>query len=124
MNIKDKDAANIGLSEAMHMMLKEMTDRDIFSDMKDGYRLAASVALNRSIDVSNHTLENRKNMYDVGGVDEDFIFRNAVAQLYPEFEGQEYKHLEKFADVGVQIIYEQFDGTGGLNIEELMKNAP
>jgi hypothetical protein len=108
----------------MHMMLKEMTDRDIFSDMKDGYRLAASVALNRSIDVSNHTLENRKNMYDVGGVDEDFIFRNAVAQLYPEFEGQEYKHLEKFADVGVQIIYEQFDGTGGLNIEELMKNAP
>ena len=43
--MEQKDIANIGLSEEMHIKLREMTDNGVFSEMKDGYRLAASLAI-------------------------------------------------------------------------------
>ena len=116
-----KDTANIGLSEEMHFKLREMTDNGVFNDMKDGYRLAASVAINQNLQVEDRNLPNRKNMYDVGGIDEDFIYKNSIAVIFPDQVGQEYKYLEKLADAGIAIIYENYDKNGSLDLKLLLK---
>ncbi len=120
--METRDAANIGLSEEMHLKLKEMTDNGVFSDMKDGYRLAASIALSHEMNVVDRTLTNRKNMYDVGGVDENFIFKNAVSMIYPEYTGLEYRQLEKLADAGIQVLYDSYERDGMLNLELLVND--
>ena len=115
-----KDNANIGLSEEMHMKLREMTDNKVFAEMKDGYRLAVSLAMAHRLDVEGEPLNNRKNMYDVGGVDENFIFRNAIRSIYPEQLGQEYKYLEKLADLGVAFLFDNYDENGNLDLENIL----
>lgn len=120
--METRDTANIGLSEDMHVKLREMTDNGVFSDMKDGYRLAASIALKQAMDVDDRKLVNRKNMYDVGGVDEDFIFRNAISVIYPDKEHMEYKHLEKLADAGIEFLYRFYDETGNLDVVLALNN--
>lgn len=122
--MEDKDSANIGLSDEMHMKLREMTDNGVFSEMKDGYRLAASLAMAHGALIQEGALSNRKNMYDVGGVDENFIFRNAINAIYPEQSGKEYKYLEKLADAGVGLLYQNYDGFGNLDLEKILDYAP
>ena len=117
-----KDQANIGLSEDMRLKLKDMHEGGVFGEMKDGYRLAASIAINLKFDVDNRDLSNRQNMYDVGGVDDNFIFRNAISEIFPEKKGQEYRHLEKLADAGVEYMYGFYEGGGTLRIEDLLSN--
>ena len=118
--MEQKDNANIGLSEDMHIKLREMTDNGVFSEMKDGYRLAASLAMAHKLEIISEPLKNRKNMYDVGGVDENFIFRNAIRVIYPEQLGQEYKYLEKLADVGVSLLFDNYDENGDLDLESIL----
>ena len=92
-----EDIKNVGLSEAMHEKLKELCDKKIFKQEKDGYRLAVSIALHRKIDVNDRNIRAQghyKNKYDTGGVDEDYILKNAIGELYPEHKGKEYTHLE------------------------------
>ena len=119
-----RDTANIGLSEEMHMKLREMTDNKIFNDMKDGYRLAASMAIRQGLLVNDRSLANRKNMYDVGGVDEDFIFRNSISIIYPDQLGKEYKYLEKLADAGMALLYDSYDEDGNLDLESALNHDP
>ena len=118
------DAANIGLSEKMRARLREMTDTDIFNEMKDGYRLAASLAIRRGLRVDDRQLEDRHNMYDVGGIDEDFIFRNAVRIIYPDQSGKEYKYLEKLADAGMEILYGHYSENGDLDLTSMFPDDP
>ena len=108
------DLANIGLSEDMRLKLKDMTEGGVFAEMKDGYRLAASIAIKLKFDVEN--------LYDVGGIDDNFIFRNAISEIYPEKKGQEYRYLEKLADAGVEYMYGFYDGDGMLRIDELLRD--
>jgi hypothetical protein len=117
-----KDKANLGLSASMHMKLQELSDAGWFTEMKDGYRLAASLAMKKKINVSDRNLTDYKNMYDVGGVDEDFIFKNAINTIYPDEIGAEYRYLEKLADAGVEIISNHYDETGGLDIMNILGN--
>ena len=63
--MEQKDNANIGLSEDMHIKLREMTDNGVFSEMKDGYRLAASLAMAHNLEIIREPLKNRKNMYSI-----------------------------------------------------------
>ena len=103
------DIQNIGLSERQHQHLQEMTGLGVFTDMQQGYRLGVAIALKNKLDVSSRTLEARKNMYDTGGVDDNFIIRNSIRLLYPEHKGQEYRLMEKLADAGLELLYSQFD---------------
>lgn len=116
------DLANIGLSEDMRLKLKDMHEGGIFSEMKDGYRLAASIAIKLNFDVESRDLPRRDNMYDVGGIDDNFIFRNAISEIFPEKKGQEYRHLEKLADAGVEYMYKFYDGDGVFRIDEFLKD--
>ena len=50
---ENKDPKNIGLSEAMHFKLKLLEEKNYFSDLQDGYRLAASIAIFKNLDISN-----------------------------------------------------------------------
>jgi hypothetical protein len=117
-----KDTANIGLSGNMHFKLREMADNGIFNDLKDGYRLAASLAIKLGLNADDRILDERKNMYDVGGVDEDFIFRNSIRVIFPNQKGQEYKYLEKLADAGMEILYQNYDENGSLDITSIIEN--
>ena len=120
-----KDIANIGLSETSHAHLKEMADLGMFNDLKDGYRLAITVAIKRNVDATDHKIENRKNMFDVGGVDQNFLLRNSVKLLYPNEKDQEYKYIEKLADLGVEFIYQNFlDNDESLELGELISDDP
>jgi hypothetical protein len=116
------DLANIGLSEDMRLKLKDMHEGGVFSEMKDGYRLAASIAIKFKFDVEKRDLPRRDNMYDVGGIDDNFIFRNAISEIFPEKKGEEYRHLEKLADAGVEYMYGFYDGEGMLRIDELLRD--
>lgn len=116
------DLANIGLSEDMRLKLKDMNEAGVFSEMKDGYRLAASIAIKLKFDVEDRDLLNRGNMYDVGGIDDNFIFRNAISEIFPEKQGQEYRYLEKLADAGVEYMYGFYDGDGMFRIDEFLKD--
>ena len=120
MEVKDK--ANLGLSAAMHMKLQELTDANWFSEMKDGYRLATSLAMKNKLNVKDRNLKDYKNMYDVGGVDEDFIFKNAINTIYPDEIGKEYRYLEKLADAGVEVLSKHYDETGGIDIMDILSN--
>ena len=117
-----EDTANIGLSSEMHMKLSEMKDAKLFSEMKDGYRLAVSLAMKKMLNVNDRIISDRKNMYDVGGVDENSIFKNAINTIYPDEVGKEYKYLEKLADAGVEFLYENYDKTGSLNLIEILSD--
>ena len=117
-----KDTANIGLSEDMHAKLRQMADDEVFSDMKDGYRLAASVAIMADLDVRDRVLMSRKNMSDVGGVDENNIYKNSIAVMFPDQAGQEYKYLEKLADAGMEKLYSAYESTGTLDVNSVLKN--
>ena len=118
-----EDLKNIGISERMDMKLKELTESDkLFVEMKDGYRLAASIAIYKNLKFEDRILENRKNKYDVGGVDEDSIFKNIIAEKYPHLKGQEYRSLEKLADVGMEYLANKISNNRVIDIEELMKD--
>jgi len=118
-----EDIRNIGLSERMQMNLKELVEADgLFVEMRDGYRLAASLAIYKNLNFESRILENRKNMYDVGGVDEDAIFKNIIKEKYPHLEGQEYRSLEKLADIGIEYLSNKISENQILDIEKLMKD--
>ena len=117
-----KDTANIGLSEDMHAKLKQMADDEVFNDMKDGYRLAASIAIRDKIDVKDRVLTSRKNMYDVGGIDEDNIYKNSISVIFPDQVGQEYKYLEKLADAGMEKIYSAYESTGSFDVNSILND--
>ena len=105
------------------MKLKELTESDkLFVEMKDGYRLAASIAIYKNLKFEDRILENRKNKYDVGGVDEDSIFKIILAEKYPHLKGQEYRSLEKLADVGMEYLANKISNNRVIDIEELMKD--
>lgn len=118
------DKKNIGLSEAMSEKLKDLYDRKVFKQQLDGYRLAATIALYKGLDVKDRNLREDggeyKNKFDVGAVDEEQIMRNAIREIYPDQEGKEYAYLEKLADAGIEIISNHEDSSGILDIEELM----
>jgi len=118
-----EDIKNIGISERMDMKLKEFTESDnLFVEMKDGYRLAASIAIYKNLKFEDRVLVNRKNKYDVGGVDEDSIFKNIISEKYPHLKGLEYRSLEKLADVGVEYLAEKISDSRVIDIEKLMKD--
>jgi len=116
-----KDLENIGLSEKMRQKLQQLVDEEFFEELKAGYRLAASIAIFKKVDISNHKIEGRQNMYDVGGVDENESFKTSISQLFPEYKGVEYRSLEKFADVGVELIFDEIIDNDELDIESLLK---
>ena len=99
------DSKNIGLSESMHFKLKILVEKNHFSNMQDGYRLAASIGIFKKLDISSYELKNRKNMYDIGGVDPDGFFKNAIRHIFPKLKGHEYDSLEKFADLGTEHLH-------------------
>jgi len=58
----------------------------------------------------------------VGGVDENFLFKNAINTIYPDEIGKEYRYLEKLADAGVEILSKHYDETGGIDIMNILSN--
>ena len=117
------DIKNIGLSEKMDIRLKEITS-EYFTKELDGYRFAISLSIFHTLPFKERVLENRKNKYDVGGVDEDFIFRNTVREVFPSEIGEEYKAIEKLADVGVEYLDNYIKKKGYLDVDDIMKNEP
>ena len=118
-----KDRKNLNLSEAMHQKLQQLVDEEYFSELRAGYRLAASIAIFKKIDISNHEIpsKGKKNVADIGGIDENESFKNSITQLFPQYKGSEYRALEKFADLGVNLIFDEIIDNEELNIEALME---
>ena len=113
---------NVGISEDMHQKLEQLVDEGYFSKLQDGYRLAASVAILKKIPISDHKLLKRKNLYDAAGVDENESFRKTISQIFPEHKGKENNALEKFADIGIKIIFDEIMDNDELDIKSLLKD--
>jgi hypothetical protein len=60
-------------------------------------------------------------MYDVGGVDQDGSFKNAIGHIFPDLIGIEYSSLEKFADLGTEHIHRIIIDNDELDIKSLME---
>ena len=113
---------NIGISEEMHQKLNQLVADGYFSNLMDGYRLAASIAILKRMDISDHKLINRQNIYDAAGVDENQSYTNTISQLFPEYKGIENTALEKFADLGIKFVFEEIDNNDELDIESLLNS--
>ena len=115
------DIKNIGLSEKMDIKLKEITS-EYFTKELDAYRFAISISIFHKLPFKDRVLDNRINKYAVGGVDEDFIFRNTVREIFPSEYGEEYKAIEKLADVGIEYLNDYVNKNGYLDVDDIMKN--
>ena len=67
----EKDKANLGLSASMHMKLQELTDADLFLEMKDGY-----IVVNSGTN-GNATQTSVEGVFAAGDVS-DHIYRQAI----------------------------------------------
>ena len=97
-----------------------LEEKNHFSSMQEGYRLAASIGIYKGLNISNHELVERKNMYDVGGVDPNGYFKNTIGHIFPDLKGIEYSSLEKFADLGTEHIHKIILDNDELDIKLLM----
>lgn len=117
----EKDIKDVGLSEHLVEKLREMTEENqLFSQMQDGYRLAVSLAISKNLNINNVNLTRRKNMYAVGAIDEDQVFKYIIRENYPNFANQEYRALEKLADLGITFLSENIKGKIIIDINEIL----
>lgn len=117
-----QDKKNIGISGPMHKKLTELKDLIPFSNMQDGYRLAASLAIKRKLQVEDRELLEYQNQYDSAGLDNEGAFKNAINILYPNQDGKEYNYLEKLADAGVELLYQYYEEDGFLDFNKIINN--
>ena len=102
-------------------MLREMTEEhQLFSQMQDGYRLAVSLAISKNLNINNVTLTRRKNMYAVGAIDENQLFKYIIRENYPDFINQEYRALEKLADLGLNFLSKKVKGKIIIDINQIL----
>lgn len=110
-----KDIDRVGLSENSRFALDQLMADGHFKDMLSAYRLATALALTKKIDISEHHVDRHSgHMYLISQVDPDGVLARVIKELFPNLNDQEYRSLEKFADLGAKALLEHVNQHGTL----------
>ena len=104
-----KDVDRLSLSVNSRRILDELISDDFFKDGVDGIRMAVSYAITKKLDIKNYHITDRvaHDMYKVSQIDPDGIFGRVISEIYPEYELEKYRALEKFADFGLTLLSDE-----------------
>ena len=122
--LTQNDIDRVGLSEKSKNILDNLVAEGYFKDSLSVYRLAVSLAIKNQIDIFEHKVNRPQgHMYLISQVDPNSIFAIVIAELFPEYKDQKYRALEKFADLGVQLLQEQITQNGSVVFWETSHEA-
>lgn len=114
-----KDTDRVGLSEEGRLALEELEGDGFLKDKLSGYRLAISVAIEKSLDISQHVVNRPAgHMYLQSQLDPEGVFSRVIDEIYPELQHEKYRTLEKLADLGIIHLNKEALKTGSLVIWE------
>ena len=114
MNDELKEPVKIGMPRAHNLKLDEILENAdcIFSEKKDIYRLAISIAIKENKIGDKNSKYDWLN-YNVEQVDpEPKYFYNIVRSSYPEEEEAVYTTVQRLATAGIEILYDNFKKNG------------
>ncbi|GAC1315562.1 MAG: hypothetical protein NVSMB28_00250 [Collimonas sp.] len=114
------DLTQIGLSNRMHPHLEALKNDGYFSEMRDAYRFAISLAIVKG--GIPPELQKRQNIFATPTVDPDGSLAAAIRALMPCEEIPPYRWAERLAEVGVEILAARA-AQGKLDIGSLLAEA-
>ena len=105
-----KDIDRVGLSEAGANAMEIVMQDGHFKNQMACYRFAIGLALKEEIDISNHNVVRPAgHMYLQSQIDPDGIFATAIAETNPRYKNIKYRALERYADLGIQLLASKLD---------------
>jgi hypothetical protein len=109
----------IGLSEASHSKLKQLSEDGHFNEMADAYRFAIALALAEGIVPPEIT---SKTVYSVGTIDPDQSIKNVIQSLMgDQVQGMPvYRMAERLADWGIQELHAQVVANGEVDAVKIL----
>lgn len=115
MNDELKEPVKIGMPKSHNLKLDAMLENAdrIFSEKKDIYRLAISVAIKEK-KIGDKNTKYDWLSYTVEQIDpEPKYFYNIVRSSYPDEEEAVYTTVQRLATAGIEILYENFEKNSG-----------
>lgn len=113
--ISKNDIDRVGLSEKSRLVLDELVDDGFFKDALSAYRLATSLSVFKKLDVSSHeVIRPSGHMYLISQLDPDGVLATVVSELFPNYQNQKYRLIERFADLGILMLQEEIKSHGSL----------
>ncbi len=111
-----KDVDRLSLSVDSRRVLEELISDEYFKDGVDGIRMAVSFSISKKIDIKNYTLTDRvpHDMYKISQIDPEGIFGQVISEVFPEYQKEKYRSLEKFADLGLKLMSKEILKKGSL----------
>lgn len=109
------DIDRVGLSETSRLVLEELVADGHFKDAVSGYRMAISFSIFKEIEFKEHMVNRPAgHMYLISQLDPEGIFGVLIDEIYPEFQKERYRTLEKLADLGLPILKDYIGNEGSL----------
>ena len=109
------DIDRVGLSETSRLILEEMVADGHFKDAISGYRMAISFSIFKKVEVKEHAVNRPAgHMYLISQLDPEGIFGLLIEEMYPEFQKERYRTLEKLADLGLPRLKDYIGDEGSL----------
>jgi hypothetical protein len=115
MNDKFKEPVKIGMPRSHNLKLDAILEHSgcIFSEKRDIYRLAISLAIKEKKIGDKNAKYDWKN-YTVEQIDpEPKYFYNIVKSTYPDEEEAVYTTVQRLATAGIEILHGNFEKNGG-----------
>ena len=110
-----RDTDRVGLSQEGRILLEEIMADGHFKDSMSCYRFAVSIALRENIDIEKHVVVRPQgHMYLISQIDPDGIIGKVIGEINPKVKAVKYRALEKYADLGMQILSNGLQATGRL----------
>jgi len=94
------EPVNLGIGETNNVWLKKFKDENIFSEMRDAYRFAASYAISKDIPPSEIN-ERKETVFSLASIDPDRSLYYLITALYPNLEIARYNILDRLANAGM-----------------------
>ena len=109
-DLSQKDIDRVGLSEAGTNALEIVMQEGHFKNQMACYRFSVALAIKEEIDISNHIVNRPAgHMYLQSQIDPDGIFATAIAETNSKYKNVKYRALERYADLGVQLLAKKLD---------------
>ena len=109
-DLTQKDIDRVGLSEAGTSAMEIVMQDGHFKNQMACYRFAVAFALKEKVDISNHiVVRPAGHMYLQSQIDPDGIFAIAIAETNANYKNVKYRALERYADLGVQLLAKKLD---------------
>jgi hypothetical protein len=109
-NSSGADQTTLALTEGAHKKLTAMKDDGHFAEMRDAYRLAIGVAM-RAGQLAPRDQKRSRTYLNAGSLDPDGLLRDVVQETFAA-EGQPYEVIERLAEAGISILYEELSLSG------------